>query len=220
MTGMSFGLESYDGSLHLLKPWDFESALSSSCFFTMLTSNSKEKERSLSFLCCWYLGRRRVAMLLLLSLAFVVFVLGSYTINKGILKFFYLSLNDFNWNMLVMMPAFVNTTESNSPNIHQSIETMDFGSNQTPISRELTSFYTQNSDNNHIRDSFMWNGIGGSDVDVNHPSPSHHHPCDSFSFPPPPPPGMRRPGPRRMLFLRFNCFCSDPARTRIYLPCL
>ncbi|KAG7595051.1 hypothetical protein ISN45_Aa01g037720 [Arabidopsis thaliana x Arabidopsis arenosa] len=134
----------------------------------MLTSNSKEKERSLSFLCCWYLGRRRVAMLLLLTLAFVVFVLGSYTINK----------------------------ESNSPNIHQSIETMDFGSNQTPISRELTSFYTKNSDNNHIRDSFMWNGIGGSDVDVNHPSPSHHHPCDSFSFPPPPPPGMRRPGPR------------------------
>ncbi|CAF2081049.1 probable hexosyltransferase MUCI70 [Brassica napus] len=125
----------------------------------MLTSNSKEKERSLSFLCCWYLGRRRFAMLLLLSLAFVVFILGSYTINK----------------------------ESNSPIIHQSIETMDFVSNQTPLSRELSSFYTENSNDD---------GIRGSDVDIIHPPPSHHHPCDSFSFPPPPPPGLRRPGPR------------------------
>jgi len=114
------------------------------------------------------------------------------------------------WNLLVMMPCIVITTESNSPNIHQSIETMDFGSNQTPISRELTSFYTKESDNDHVRDPFLWNGIGGSDVDVNHPPPFlpswHHHPCDSFSFPPPPPPGMRRPGPRRKLFLRFNSF--------------
>ncbi|CAH2036538.1 unnamed protein product [Thlaspi arvense] len=136
----------------------------------MLTSNSKEKERSLSLLCCWYLGRRRVAMLLLLSLAFVVFVLGSYTINK----------------------------ESNSPNIHQSIETMGFGSNQTPITRELTSFYTGTSTNDHVGDSFMWNGVGGSDVGIIHPPPSlsWRHPCDSFAFPPPPPPGLRRPGPR------------------------
>ncbi|CAA7013800.1 unnamed protein product [Microthlaspi erraticum] len=106
-------------------------------------------------------------MLLLLSLAFVVFVLGSYTINK----------------------------ESNSPNIHQSIETMEFGSNETPISRELTSFYTGTSNNDHIGDSFLWNGVRESDVDPP-PSLTSHHPCDSFSFPPPPPPGLRRPGPR------------------------
>ncbi|RID49346.1 hypothetical protein BRARA_H00152 [Brassica rapa] len=129
----------------------------------MLTSNSKDKERSLSFLCCWYLGRRRVAMLLLLSLAFVVFVLGSYTINKE---------------------------SSNSPNIHQSIETIEFGINQTPLSRELSSFYTGDSNNDQT--------TRGSDVDIIHPPPSlpSHHPCDSFSFPPPPPPGLRRPGPR------------------------
>ncbi|CAF1712498.1 hypothetical protein HID58_057508 [Brassica napus] len=129
----------------------------------MLTSNSKDKERSLSFLCCWYLGRRRVAMLLLLSLAFVVFVLGSYTINKE---------------------------SSNSPNIHQSIETIEFGINQTPLSRELSSFYTGDSSNDQT--------TRGSDVDIIHPPPSlpSHHPCDSFSFPPPPPPGLRRPGPR------------------------
>ncbi|KAJ0242306.1 hypothetical protein HA466_0207880 [Hirschfeldia incana] len=125
----------------------------------MLTSNSKEKERSLSLLCCWYLGRRRSAMLLLLSLAFAVFILGSYTINK----------------------------ESNSPDIHQSIETMSLGSNQIPLSRELSSFFSEESSHDdHIR---------GSDVDIIHPPPSNH-PCDSFSFPPPPPPGFRRPGPR------------------------
>lgn len=104
------------------------------------------------------------------------------------------------------MPCVCDTTESNSPNNHQRIETMDFGSNQTPISRELTSFYTSNKD--RIGDSFMWNGIRGSDVDIIHPPPSlpSRHPCDSFSFPPPPPPGLRRPGPRRKLFLRlYTC---------------
>lgn len=77
---------------------------------------------------------------------------------------------------------------------------MEFGSNETPISRELTSFYTGNSNNDHIGDSFLWNGIRESAVDPP-PSLTSHHPCDSFSFPPPPPPGLRRPGPRRKLFL-------------------
>ena len=91
------------------------------------------------------------------------------------------------------------TTESNSPIIHQSIETMDFVSNQTPLSRELSSFYTENSNDD---------GIRGSDVDIIHPPPSHHHPCDSFSFPPPPPPGLRRPGPRRKPFFVSLCYAS------------
>ncbi|KAH0913940.1 hypothetical protein HID58_028386 [Brassica napus] len=149
----------------------------------MLTSNSKDKERSLSFLCCWYLGRRRVAMLLLLSLAFVVFVLGSYTINKE---------------------------SSNSPNIHQSIETIEFGINQTPLSRELSSFYTGDSNNDQT--------TRGSDVDIIHPPPSlpSHHPCDSFSFPPPPPPGLRRPGPRRQGGSEFGGYPSLEDRTNSF----
>lgn len=100
----------------------------------------------------------------------------------------------------------VDTTESNSPNIHQRIETMDFGRKQTPISRELTSFYTSNSNNDHVGDSFPWNGIRGSDVDIIHPPPSLPlpHSCDSFSFPPPPPPGLRRPGPRRKRFHQID----------------
>ena len=86
----------------------------------------------------------------------------------------------------------VSAESSNSPNIHQSIETIEFGINQTPLSRELSSFYTGDSNNDQTR---------GSDVDIIHPPPSlpSHHPCDSFSFPPPPPPGLRRPGPRRKL---------------------
>ena len=100
---------------------------------------------------------------------------------------------------------------SNSPNIHQSIETIEFGINQTPLSRELSSFYTGDSNNDQT--------TRGSDVDIIHPPPSlpSHHPCDSFSFPPPPPPVLRRPGPRRKLSLSLLlcfsfCFCWQDMR--------
>ncbi|XP_010542286.1 PREDICTED: uncharacterized protein LOC104815554 isoform X2 [Tarenaya hassleriana] len=109
MTGQSLGLRngSYgtlqlpNGGIPLLQTTKL-STFSRRASSKMLTSSSKEKERSLSSLCCWCLGRRRVAMLLLLILALVVFVLGSFTVNK----------------------------ESSSPNIYQHIGTMGFRSNQ------------------------------------------------------------------------------------------
>lgn len=52
----------------------------------MLFSSSREKERVLLFI-CRYAGRRRVAMLLLVVLALLVFVFGSFMVNKGL--FFY-----------------------------------------------------------------------------------------------------------------------------------
>lgn len=45
-------------------------------------SGSREKERFLSLI-CRYLGRRKVAMLLLVVLALLVFVFGSFTVSKG-----------------------------------------------------------------------------------------------------------------------------------------
>lgn len=49
----------------------------------MLLSSSREKEKLLMFI-CRYVGRRRVAMLLLVALALLVFVFGSFTVNKGL----------------------------------------------------------------------------------------------------------------------------------------
>ncbi|OMO73313.1 hypothetical protein COLO4_27170 [Corchorus olitorius] len=49
---------------------------------TKMLSGSREKERSLPFLWCRYLGRRKVSMLLLVAFALLVFVLGSFVVNK------------------------------------------------------------------------------------------------------------------------------------------
>ncbi|KAK4751625.1 hypothetical protein SAY87_005107 [Trapa incisa] len=46
-------------------------------------SSWREKERLISLL-CRYLGRRKVAMLLLVVLALLVFVFGSFTVDKGL----------------------------------------------------------------------------------------------------------------------------------------
>lgn len=94
MTGKSLGirtgsygsLQSYNGGglqLQATKQSNKQSSITRKPSSKMLLSGSKEKERPLSFVCCRYLGRRRVSMLLLALLALVVFVWGSYTVNKG-----------------------------------------------------------------------------------------------------------------------------------------
>lgn len=45
-------------------------------------SGSREKERALQFI-CRYLGRKKVAMLMLVVLALFVFVFGSFTVSRG-----------------------------------------------------------------------------------------------------------------------------------------
>ncbi|XP_010535101.1 PREDICTED: uncharacterized protein LOC104810473 [Tarenaya hassleriana] len=118
MTGQSLGLRS--GSYGSLLQTTKSSAFARRASSKMLTSNSKEKERSLSSLCCWCLGSRRVAMLLLLILALVVFVLGSYTVNK----------------------------ESSSPYIYQHIGTMGFSSNQALGTQD--SFWGNNDEGSDV----------------------------------------------------------------------
>lgn len=63
---------------------------------TKMLSSSREKERSLPYIWCRYLGRRKVSMLLLVAFALLVFVLGSFVVNKGLfflLLFWVLSSN-------------------------------------------------------------------------------------------------------------------------------
>lgn len=55
----------------------------------MLLSSSREKEKLRPFICRCF-GRRKVAMLLLVVLALLVFIFGSFTVNKGL--FFYVIL--------------------------------------------------------------------------------------------------------------------------------
>lgn len=86
MTGVSFGLRtgSY-GSLQQLS----NGALQNHAAPVLLRkpsklglSGSREKEKFLPFV-CRYLGRKRVAMMLLVALSLLVFVFGSFTVNKG-----------------------------------------------------------------------------------------------------------------------------------------
>lgn len=86
MTGVSFGLRtgSY-GSLQQLS----NGAPQNQGAPVLLRKPSKlgvpgyrEKEKFLPFV-CRYLGRKRVAMMLLVALALLVFVFGSFTVNKG-----------------------------------------------------------------------------------------------------------------------------------------
>ncbi|PPS08067.1 hypothetical protein GOBAR_AA12580 [Gossypium barbadense] len=62
----------------------------------MMLSGTREKERSFPSIWYRYLGRRKISMLLMVALAVLVFVLGSFVVNK----------------------------ESNSPNVDQRIGTM------------------------------------------------------------------------------------------------
>ncbi|XP_030460997.1 probable hexosyltransferase MUCI70 isoform X2 [Syzygium oleosum] len=86
MTGVSFGLRtgSY-GSLQQLS----NGAPQNQAAPVLLRKPSKlgvpgyrEKEKFLPFV-CRYLGRKRVAMMLLVALALLVFVFGSFTVNKA-----------------------------------------------------------------------------------------------------------------------------------------
>ncbi|KAH7544138.1 hypothetical protein JRO89_XS15G0115300 [Xanthoceras sorbifolium] len=146
----------------------------------MLFSGPREKERFLPFVCCLFLGRRRVAMLLLVVLALLVFTFGSLIVNK----------------------------ENTTPNVDQHIGNLDPFSNQGDNSPALIIPGVEDTlkDGN----SSLKNDERRSDENrVQHPPPSHH-PCENFAFPPPPPPGFRRPGPRRSVKAHaFMCLLPD-----------
>ncbi|XVE80136.1 hypothetical protein DITRI_Ditri14bG0115200 [Diplodiscus trichospermus] len=143
---------------------------------TKMLSGSREKERSLPYVWCRYLGRRKVSMLLLIAFALLVFVLGSFVVNK----------------------------ESTSPNVDQRTGILGMvpyvnGAPRKPeASRILARKETQKDEHFYVA-----NNLKGGDRNK-FPVPASkgasilpfHHPCANFSFPPPPPPNLRRIGPR------------------------
>ncbi|KAK4781796.1 hypothetical protein SAY86_015898 [Trapa natans] len=159
-------------------------------------SSWREKERLISLL-CRYLGRRKVAMLLLVVLALLVFVFGSFTVDK----------------------------ESNVQSIAQHIENARLLSGKTslqfliPPSIRVEDAKTDRTSSGRTTVSHDDENRDGVLV-PHHPPPSarlhfHSHPrvtssssilvdraslwhqrCEKFAFPPPPPPDRKRPGPR------------------------
>ncbi|GMI85321.1 hypothetical protein like AT1G53040 [Hibiscus trionum] len=135
----------------------------------MMLSGSREKERSLPSI--WYrcLGRRKVSMLLLVALALLVFVLGSFLVNK----------------------------ESNSPTVDQRIGTISMGHHLNGASSEASRILGRKDQHKDEKYSAVNNANGG-DGNRFQASASEgvNHPCANFTFPPPPPPNLRRIGPR------------------------
>ncbi|KAK8651836.1 hypothetical protein V6N13_141415 [Hibiscus sabdariffa] len=137
----------------------------------MMLSGSREKERSLPSI--WYrcLGRRKVSMLLIVALALLVFVLGSFLVNK----------------------------ESNSPTVtvDQQIGTMSMGHHLNDAHSE-TSRILGRKDQHKDKKYSAANNANGGDGNRFQVSASKgaNHPCANFTFPPPPPPNLRRIGPR------------------------
>ncbi|XP_021287724.1 uncharacterized protein LOC110419144 [Herrania umbratica] len=185
MTGGSLGLRtgSY-GSLQninsvvvggggLLQPKSLVSLRKNS---TKMLSGSREKERSLPYIWCRYLGRRKVSMLLLVAFALLVFVLGSFVVNK----------------------------ESTSPNVDQRTGTLGMVPyvNGAPSNPEASSILGRKDKQKDEHYSVV-NGLKGGDGNRFLVPASEgatvlpfNHPCANFTFPPPPPPNLRRIGPR------------------------
>ncbi|KAL4341866.1 hypothetical protein GQ457_08G006930 [Hibiscus cannabinus] len=137
----------------------------------MMLSSSREKERSLPSI--WYrcLGRRKVSMLLIVALALLVFVLGSFLVNK----------------------------ESNSPTVtvDQQIGTMTMGHHLNDAHSETSRILGRNDQHKDKKYSAANNANGGDGNGFQvSASKGANHPCANFTFPPPPPPNLRRIGPR------------------------
>ncbi|XVF18836.1 hypothetical protein REPUB_Repub11eG0057100 [Reevesia pubescens] len=141
-----------------------------------MLSGSREKERFLPYVWCRYLVRRKVSMLLLVAFALLVFVLGSFVVNK----------------------------ESTSPSIDQRTGTLGMvpylisAPSIPKVSRILERKDKQKNEHYSVA-----NSLKGGDGNII-PIPASkgasvlpfHHPCANFTFPPPPPPSRRRIGPR------------------------
>lgn len=82
MTGGSLGLRGSHGSS---QPSAKFPAIARKYSSKMLASSLREKERVLPVI-CRYLGRRRVAMILLVALALLAFVWGSLKVSKGLFQ--------------------------------------------------------------------------------------------------------------------------------------
>ncbi|XP_044472914.1 probable hexosyltransferase MUCI70 [Mangifera indica] len=140
-------------------------------------SREREKDRFLAFVCCKYIGRRKVTMLLLVVLALLVFTLGPFIVNK----------------------------ESSSLNVDKRTgRLVPYGNSGAGNPVVDMAFLENNSEGKNTYTRIDMRGSDESRAQHPPPPPSSikaviplsHHPCKNFAFPPPPPPGFQRPGPR------------------------
>ncbi|XP_050219054.1 probable hexosyltransferase MUCI70 [Mercurialis annua] len=145
----------------------------------LLRDKDKDKDRYFNpFVCCrYYLARRRVAMMLLVGLALLVFIWGSLNVSK----------------------------ESSSPDIKGpsggSIHYMENNGRGAPPSlRRPHAAGADSSDQQADNDTGEINDSTRTPISYRQTTEvsdgSSDHPCHEFSFPPPPPPGGKRRGPR------------------------
>lgn len=146
--------------------------------------HSREKERPCPFV-CRLLGRRKVAVLLMVALALFVFVFGSFTPEKG--ADFIREFQDSQYYALSRYEI------SNPLEVEEKWQARNYSSgNSSPRSRKATTRPPSPP-------SPQSTGRMGQ-------FPMLGHPCDHFAIPPPPPSDRRRPGPRR----KFQFFFGFP----------
>lgn len=133
------------------------------------------KDKPVSFGWCRYLGRRKVSMLLLVGLAFLVFVWGSFTVNK----------------------------ESPNPNVSRVGSLIPYGHGIVRDIVGLRGARGSLDNNNSSVENSPWGRDANRSKRSPPPFVSRgaavlpsDHPCKNFALPPPPPPALRRSGPR------------------------
>ncbi|XP_054816619.1 probable hexosyltransferase MUCI70 isoform X2 [Prosopis cineraria] len=135
--------------------------------------HSREKERLCPFV-CRLLGRRKVAVLLMVALALFVFVFGSLTSEKDIIR----EIQDSQYYALSRYEVL------NPLELEEKQQARNYSSgSSSPRTRKTTIRPPSPPSSSHST------GRMGQ-------FPTLGHPCDHFAIPPPPPSDRRRPGPR------------------------
>lgn len=145
-----------------------------------LLSGSRDKERLLPLI-CRYVGRKRVAMLLLVILALLVFVFGSFTVNR-----------ESTSQMGSMTPYATDFPRfSNPPAVEYNLEDKNSsGHNSSGGSDQSRAPSTPPPPPSPPAATTT------TARDVTRSTPPLGHQCENFAFPPPPPAGSKRIGPR------------------------
>ncbi|KAJ9153585.1 hypothetical protein P3X46_027011 [Hevea brasiliensis] len=176
MTGGSLGLRGSYGSSQSSAKFPSIARKSSS---KMLVPSLREKERVLPVI-CRYLGRRRVAMILLVALALLVFIWGSLTVSKDATE---------------TTGSNVKGSSDHLPDVHtvRKFKTRS----ASPLHRPSAAG-SRSSDLPVDIDTKKRNGRSKAPLHQHSEaaSGSSQHPCHKFALPPPPPPGGRQRGPR------------------------
>ncbi|XP_030931843.1 uncharacterized protein LOC115957677 isoform X2 [Quercus lobata] len=182
MTGGSLGLRTSSyGSLQQQFQNGFLQATQASPVLVrkpskMLLSSSREKERLLPLI-CRYVGRRRVAMLLLVVLALLVFVFGSFTVNKE---------SNISLHIGSMTPY-----RSDFPVFSNPLEV------ENSLGDKNSSGQNSSGGNDQSRSlSIPPPATIATLRDVIRSTPRLGHQCENFTRPPPPPPSSKKIGPR------------------------